>query len=341
MPWLFTIPQLFNERDVKNTMDKVETIDFHESKEVGGVKFTAYHAGHVLGGAMFMIEIAGVKVLYTGDYSREEDRHLKAAEVPEAKPDIMICESTYGTQLHPSKDEREHRFTQHVHDIVMGGGRCLVPVFALGRAQELLLILDEYWSQHPELDGIPIHYASSLARKCMEVYEQSTNNMNDSIARIMREGRNPFKFEHIQYLKSLRQFDDHGPSVVLASPGMLQSGMSRQLFDSWCRDAKNGVIITGYSVANTLAKTIADQPASVKLASGDTATLRMGVFSISFSAHVDYQQNSEFIRLLEPPKVILVHGAENEMQRFKDAFEREYGPDGEKHDPVPQPQPPL
>ena len=54
-----------------------------------------------------------------------------------------------------------------VHDIVARGGRCLIPVFALGRAQELLLILDEYWASHPELHDIPIYYASSLAKKCM------------------------------------------------------------------------------------------------------------------------------------------------------------------------------
>lgn len=58
-------------------------------------------------------------------------------------------------------------FAGTVHDIVFRGGRCLIPVFALGRAQELLLILDEYWASHPELHDIPIYYASSLAKKCM------------------------------------------------------------------------------------------------------------------------------------------------------------------------------
>jgi len=60
---------------------------------VGGVKFWAYHAGHVLGAAMFMIEIAGVKVLYTGDFSRQEDRHLMAAEIPTVRPDVLITVS--------------------------------------------------------------------------------------------------------------------------------------------------------------------------------------------------------------------------------------------------------
>uniref|UniRef100_A0A673FRY0 Metallo-beta-lactamase domain-containing protein n=1 Tax=Sinocyclocheilus rhinocerous TaxID=307959 RepID=A0A673FRY0_9TELE len=107
--------------------------------------FWCYHAGHVLGAAMFMIEIAGVKVgvlLYTGDFSRQEDRHLMAAEIPSVKPDILITESTYGTHIHEKREEREARFCNTVHDIVNREGRCLIPVFALGRAQELLQNLD-------------------------------------------------------------------------------------------------------------------------------------------------------------------------------------------------------
>lgn len=81
------------------------------------------------------------KVLYTGDFSREEDRHLMAAEVPTVAPDVMIMESTYGTHVHEKREDREARFTGTIHHIVTRGGHCLIPVFALGRAQELLLIL--------------------------------------------------------------------------------------------------------------------------------------------------------------------------------------------------------
>nr|CAD7598607.1 unnamed protein product [Timema genevievae] len=136
-----TEQMLYTEADLETSMDKIETINFHEEKDVFGIKFWAYIAGHVLGAAMFMIEIAGVKILYTGDFSRQEDRHLMAAEIPSVHPDVLITESTYGTHIHEKREEREARFTALVHDIVNRGGRCLIPVFALGRAQELLLIL--------------------------------------------------------------------------------------------------------------------------------------------------------------------------------------------------------
>ncbi|XP_029984411.1 cleavage and polyadenylation specificity factor subunit 3-like isoform X2 [Sphaeramia orbicularis] len=328
---------LYSETDLEASMEKIETINFHEVKEVAGIKFWCYHAGHVLGAAMFMIEIAGVKLLYTGDFSRQEDRHLMAAEIPSVKPDILITESTYGTHIHEKREEREARFCNTVHDIVNREGRCLIPVFALGRAQELLLILDEYWQNHPELHDIPIYYASSLAKKCMAVYQTYINAMNDKIRKAININ-NPFVFKHISNLKSMDHFDDIGPSVVMASPGMMQSGLSRELFESWCTDKRNGVIIAGYCVEGTLAKHIMTEPDEITTMSGQKLPLKMSVDYISFSAHTDYQQTSEFIRALKPPHVILVHGEQNEMARLKAALIREYEDNDDVHIEVHNPR---
>lgn len=318
-----TEQMLYSEADLESSMDKIETINFHEEKEVGGVRFWCYNAGHVLGAAMFMIEIAGVKILYTGDFSRQEDRHLMSAEIPLIRPDILIIESTYGTHIHEKREEREARFTGIVYDTVSRGGKCLIPVFALGRAQELLLILDEFWSQHPELHDIPIYYASSLAKKCMAVYQTYINAMNDRIKRQIAIN-NPFVFKHISNLKSIDHFDDVGPSVVMASPGMMQSGLSRELFEAWCSDVRNCCIIAGYCVEGTLAKQILAEPEEITSLSGQKIPRKCQIEYISFSAHTDYKQTSEFIRELRPPHIILVHGEANEMSRLKAALQREY-----------------
>jgi len=148
-----------------------------------------------------------------------------------------------------SRNRSFQSVTELVHTIVRRGGRCLIPVFALGRAQELLLILgklsyfrffgvggkrkrlrwlitffqskDEYWEAHPELHKVPIYYASTLAKKCMTVYQTYINMMNENIRKQFAVA-NPFVFKHISNLKSMQHFDDAGPSVVMASPGMLQ-----------------------------------------------------------------------------------------------------------------------
>ncbi|KAJ3111975.1 Cleavage and polyadenylation specificity factor subunit 3 [Physocladia obscura] len=322
---------LYTERDLLRAHDRIETVDFHQTIDVDGIKFTPYNAGHVLGAAMFLIEIAGVSVLYTGDYSREEDRHLMAAERPPANiiPEVLIAESTYGVQHHRSRVERETIFTQTVHTIVSRGGRCLIPVFALGRAQELLLILDEYWQSHPELHNVPIYYASALAKKCMTVFQTYSNMMNARIRQQTKSGLNPFQFKHISNLKSMSYFDDVGPCVMMASPGMLQNGQSRELLELWCPDKRNGVIIPGYVVEGTLGKQILSQPEDIPAMHSNGSTgarlpLRLTVEYVSFSAHVDFPQNSAFIEEVGAPNLILVHGEHNEMGRLKSALISKY-----------------
>lgn len=190
---------------------------------------------------------------------------------------------------------------------------------------------DEFWALHPDLHDIPIYYASSLAKKCMSVYQTYVNFMNERIRRQIAVS-NPFVFKHISNLKSIDHFDDVGPCVVMASPGMMQSGLSRELFEMWCTDPKNGVIIAGYVVEGTLAKQILSEPEEVTLLSGVKAPLKMSVDYISFSAHTDYEQTSEFIRTLKPPHIVLVHGEQNEMGRLKAALIREYEAEGNKID---------
>jgi cleavage and polyadenylation specificity factor subunit 3 len=316
--------RLYSPQDLSVALDQCRLVDYHQELEHKGIKFWCYNAGHVIGAAMFMVEIAGIRVLYTGDYSCEDDRHLKPAEVPDIAVDILIVESTYGTKLHEPRIERERLFTSQVHGILRQGGRCLLPVFALGRAQELLLILDEYWDSHPEIQHIPIYYASSLAQKCMTVFQTYINMMGDRVRQHFDQGVNPFIFKHISNLKSMDYFDDNSSSVVMASPGMLQNGQSRELFERWCHDPRNGTVLTGYCVDNTLAKELRSQPSEISMSDGSVKPLNMSVSYISFSAHADFKQTSNFIEQLKPSYVVLVHGDVNEMARLKGALERKF-----------------
>lgn len=318
--------QIYDDKDLNNCVTKVEIIDFHQEKMHNGIKFTPYNAGHVLGACMYLIEIGGVKVLYTGDYSLENDRHLMAAELPACSPDVLIVESTYGVQVHQSVEEREGRFTGQVEAVVRRGGRCLIPVFALGRTQELLLILDEHWQAHPDLQDVPIYFASKLAAKALRVYQTYINMMNERIRKQIAIS-NPFHFEHISNLKSMDDFDDSGPSVVMASPGMLQSGVSRQLFERWCSDKRNACIIPGYVVEGTLAKKILSEPKDIVALDGRILPMNCTVEYISFSAHADFVGTSGFVEKLVPPNIVLVHGERNEMNRLKTALTKKF------HDP--------
>ncbi|KAL6881467.1 beta-lactamase-like protein [Trichoderma novae-zelandiae] len=339
--------QLYTEQDHLNTFPQIEAIDYHTTHTISSIRITPYPAGHVLGAAMFLIEIAGLNIFFTGDYSREQDRHLVSAEVPKGlKIDVLITESTYGIASHVPRLEREQALMKSITGILNRGGRALLPVFALGRAQELLLILDEYWGKHPEFQRFPIYYASNLARKCMVIYQTYVGAMNDNIKRLFRErmaeaeasgdsaGKNgPWDFKFIRSLKNLDRFDDVGGCVMLASPGMLQNGVSRELLERWAPSEKNGVIITGYSVEGTMARQIMQEPDQIQAVmsrsiagarrgpGGDSEKVliprRCSVAEYSFAAHVDGVENREFIEEVAAPVVILVHGEQHNMMRLK------------------------
>eukprot|EP00879_Flechtneria_rotunda_P030549 GHRR01033195.1.p1 GENE.GHRR01033195.1~~GHRR01033195.1.p1 ORF type:complete len:643 (+),score=196.64 GHRR01033195.1:256-2184(+) len=312
---------LFSKKDVEVSMEKVEVVDFDQTITVAGIKITPYRAGHVLGAAMFMVNICGMCCLYTGDYSRVTDRHLSAADMPPVTPHIVIVESTYGTQLHGPREARERLFTDRIAATVRQGGRVLVPIVAIGRAQELLLLLDEYWSKHPQLQGIPIYQASGVARKALNVFQTYVGMMNADIQKAFQFS-NPFQFNHVQVLKSGAVIDESGPCVVMATPSMLQSGLSRELFEAWCESPNNTVIIADFAVQGTLARDILSSPQHVLSRTGVKLPLRCKVESISFSAHADYDQTRLFLDELQPPNVVLVHGEVNEMMRLRGALER-------------------
>jgi cleavage and polyadenylation specificity factor subunit 3 len=324
---------IYSRADIDQAMTVIERSTFHETVTLPcGISFTAYRAGHVLGAAMYVVEIAGVRVLYTGDFSCEIDRHLPAAEIVPAPIHALIVESTYGVQSHEPREERERRFTQSVHEIVQQGGKCLLPVFALGRAQELVLLLEEYWQRNPDLQKVPIYYCTPMANKCLRIFETYTALCSE---RVQEEANNCHNtWRSLRFVKNLAdsagpEWDNrvmayNQPCVVLAAPGMLQSGTSRELFEHWCSDRRNGVIMTGYSVGGTLANDLQSDPELITLPDGRRLPLKCVTRFISFSAHSDYGQTREFIAATQTPHVILVHGEQNLMRRLRDRLAVEF-----------------
>ena len=336
------VSQLYSEQDILSTLPQIQTISFNTTHTHNGIKITPYPAGHVLGACMYLIEIAGLNVLFTGDYSRENDRHLIPASVPRGvKVDCLITESTFGISTHTPLHERETALTKSITSILNRGGRALLPVSAVGQTQNLLLILEDYWNRHPEFRQYPIYYASNLARKCMVVFQTYIDSMNASIRSKFAEAQanggtgGPWDFEFIRNLRhGAERFEDVGGCVMLAAPGMMQNGTSRAFLEKWAPDAKNGVVATGYSVEGTMGKQILQEPDSIpsvmnkntqntlgKRPGGPEQTTmiprRCTVQEVSFAAHVDGQENREFIEEVDAKVVILVHGEKHNMNRMK------------------------
>lgn len=172
------------------------------------------------------------------------DRHLGGAWIEPLKPDLVMTETTYANSIRDPKRAREREFFKIIHETLDGGGKVLIPVFALGRAQELCILLETYWSR----TGIkyPIYFAGGLTEKANFYYKLFTNWTNEKIKKsFVSEGKNLFEFKHVKNFEQ-HMVNSSTPMVLFATPGMMNTGTSLNIFKEWCGDENNTVIIPGY-----------------------------------------------------------------------------------------------
>lgn len=248
------------------------------------------------------------------------DRHLGAAWIDKCKPDLLITESTYATTIRDSKRCRETDFLKKVHECVARGGKVLIPVFALGRAQELCILLETYWERMNL--KFPIYFALGLTEKANNYYKMFITWTNQKIRKTFIQ-RNMFDFKHIKPFDR-GYIDNPGAMVVFATPGMLHAGLSLQIFKKWAPNENNMVIMPGYCVQGTVGHKILGGAKKVEFENRQVVEVKMAVEYMSFSAHADAKGIMQLIQNCEPRNVLLVHGEAAKMEFLKDKIRDEF-----------------
>ncbi|KAI5189633.1 integrator complex subunit 11 [Nematocida minor] len=307
----------YNEDDIKECMKKIIPIAIEETVEIEkDFTITPYYAGHVLGAAMFHVKVGDESVVYTGDYNMSPDRHLDAAWMPKVYPSLLITESTYALLVRDCRREKERDFIESVVQCVKNGGKVLIPVFALGRAHELCLLLDTHWDKI----GLrtPIYTSATLTHKANDIYKQFIDYTHEHIRNTMLK-RNLFDFQHVkQFESNFANLDE--PMVLFSSPGMLHSGPSLSIFKKWCGDPKNMVIFPGYCVRGTIGEKVLNGAKKIEVG-GIVYPVRMKVKNMPFSAHADQKGILSLVQQCEPNNIVLVHGDIQRMKRLKQILE--------------------
>ena len=310
----------FSSQNIKDCMRKVITINLHQTIQVqDDLEIKCYYAGHVLGAGMFCVKSGQQSVVYTGDFNMTPDRHLGSAWIDKCRPDLLITESTYATTIRDSKRLRERDFLMKVRECVERGGKVLIPVFALGRAQELCILLETYW-EHMNMK-VPIFFAAGLTEKATNYYKMFITWTNEKIKETFVE-RNMFDFKHIKPFDR-SYIDNPGPMVVFATPGMLHAGLSLQIFKRWAPSPQNIVIMPGYCVAGTVGAKILSGAKRIEFENKQSVEVNMKVEYMSFSAHADSKGIMELIHMCEPKNVLLVHGEALKMKYLKTKIQQE------------------
>lgn len=282
------------------------------------ISVTFYSAGHIAGAASIYITSSEGSLFYSGDFCGFRQNSIEGASIPKLRPDVAIFESTYGDRLHANRQIEEQRLIESIDEVIGSGGKVLVPAFALGRAQEVILILKKAINKG-QLSPYPI-YVDGMVKDICRVYKLNPNYLKSDLAKKIFKGIDIFYDDNVIPVESPEQrrniIESKTPCVIIASSGMLTGGPSQMYALSLANDERSLIAITGYqdeeSPGRELLKIIGKSEDR-----GDDRSLKLGDVEINvkckvgkyeLSAHADKMEIVNLANSLYPRRIFLVHG---------------------------------
>ncbi len=265
---------------------------------------TPHSAGHIPGSAMFEVDTDSEKLLFTGDINTEDTRLVRGNYPVDC--DVLIMESTYAGRNHEPRATIEYNFLAKVEEIIDRGGKAIVPVFAVGRTQEMMLLLAKR--------GYDV-WVDGMGRTVNSIYFNNAEYVHN-IKNLLRAKRE---------MTSVRNHPDRENAlkaeVILTTSGMMDGGPVLHYLKKLGKDSKNGVLMTGYQVEGTNGRRLRET-GEVDI-DGTFQKIEAEVGFFDFSAHAGHDQMVEFARQCKPEKIILCHGDNRELlaEDLKDEFE--------------------
>lgn len=284
-----------------------------------GFSFTFYPAGHIAGAACINLRTPEGDVFYSGDFSKFRQRTIEGMRIPKLRPDSAIFESTYGNRLHSNRETEENRLIKTVRQCAEKGSKVLIPAFALGRAQEVLLILQSAMKSK-RLPVIPV-YVDGMVSDINMAYMNHPNDLRLPLTKSITKGRNPLYSENVTAVTTkptrselLRQ---SGCAVFVSSSGMLTGGPSVEYAKTLVQDEE----APGRLLQNMM--TSIEENRTVTL-DGTVLPLRCRIVQVGLSDHSDSIEITSVIDRLSCRRIILVHGDEDAMTALGTALSADY-----------------
>lgn len=316
----------FTERDVKEAMLHTITLNYGEVTDIApDVKLTFHNAGHILGSATVHLHIGiGLhNILYTGDIKFGPTRMLPPANIKYPRVETLIIESTYGGRgdIQPPRKDTEEELKKIIMETMEKGGTVLIPVFAVGRAQEILLTLEEFYRN--EGWEWPV-YVDGMIREASAIHTAYPEFMKKDIQKRIGDGESPFEADFINEVKGKdrKSIAEEGESIILAPSGSLTGGPAVEYFKYLAEDEKNAIVLVGYQFEGSLGRKLQRGVREVPvMENGKLRPLevKLRVETLhGFSGHSDRRQLEAFVHKLTPqPRTIIVdHGDPKKVKEF-------------------------
>jgi metallo-beta-lactamase family protein len=315
---------LYTRQDALNCMPLIKTTDFGLTfQPTPGWRATFSHAGHILGAASLLLEVAGRRILFSGDLGRTDDLIMNPPDRAPAA-DTVVIESTYGDKDHPSEDVLSE-LGPALHRVTTRGGVAVVPVFAVGRSQALLHAIAQLKLRGDIPSALPVFLDSPMAIHTTHLAEHypQEHRLN---------GRQVRALTHIATMintpdESKAIARRHGPMVILAASGMATGGRVLHHLSLYAGDHRNMIILTGFQAPGTRGATLASGARSVRIHGHDVVVNAEVVQLQSASAHADARQLMAWLRTMpeSPSQVYIVHGEMGPSDELRKRIKHELG----------------
>lgn len=315
-------PLPFNIKHVKKSIKHTITLDYGEVTDIApDIRLTLHNAGHILGSAMAHMHIGDGQhnLVFTGDFKYERSRLLEPAVSRFPRIESLVMESTYGGRedVQPSRNSAAKEIMKTIFTTLKKGGKVLIPVFAVGRAQELMIVLEEYMREGL-IDQVPI-YIDGMIWEATAIHTARPEYLSKDLRdQIFHKGHNPFiseVFHKVSGMEERQEIVDGKPAIILSTSGMLTGGNSVEYFKWLCEDERNSLVFVGYQSEGSLGRRIQKGWKEIPLKDSDGKTkvynVKMHIKTIEgFSGHSDRRQLMEFVRRLnpKPEKILICHG---------------------------------
>jgi len=302
------------------------------------VKLTLHNAGHILGSSVAHFHIGDglYNVAFSGDIHYDDTRLFNGAVNDFPRVETLVLESTYGgrNDYQTDQDDSERKLKHVVRNTVERDGKVLIPAFAVGRSQEIMLVLEEAMREG-EIPEVPVHL-DGMIWEATAIHTTYPEYLRDDLRdRIFHDDENPFladQFNHIDGGEEERQeVADGGPCIVISTSGMVEGGPIMSWLEHLGGQADGTMVFVGYQAQGTLGRRIQNGWDEIPVGDGrgrsDTLSLDMDVETVDgFSGHADRQGLENFVRTMNPrpEKVLCVHGDESATQDLSSALYHEY-----------------
>lgn len=308
---------IYGEAEVLAMMDRIMPLHYEMEREIfPDIQVTFYPAGHIAGAACIYMKTPEGTVFYSGDYASFAQKTIEGLRIRRLRPDLCITESTYGDRLHSNRQVEENRLIRLTKETLEKGGKVLIPSFALGRAQEVILLLRQ-GIREGVIPKAPV-YVDGMVREICRVYRLHPMYLQGKLARAIQKGNDPFYSDEVQPVKPLENrdmlIDKPGPAVFVASSGMLSGGPSVSYAKKIAMMENGLILITGYQDEEApgrkllnLADAAEDEDRILQI-DGQAIPVRARVEKVGLSAHGDQQEILNLLSVLSPRDVFLVHG---------------------------------